>query len=85
MALKNVRKLNQKSTQTGNNTTAAPPISQKISINRAQTISDAKYYTTVNQSPNARTLKPANNSAGEYWNQMTTTMVTFKCVYMDQT
>ena len=85
MALKNVRKFEVKSTQTGNNTTAALLISQKISISSAQTISNAKYYITVNQNPNARTSKPANNSAGEYWNQMTTTMVTFKYVYMDHT
>ena len=85
MALKNVRKLRAKQTQTGNNTTAAPQISQKTSHSKAQTISDAKYYTTVDHDPNARTQKPENSSPGGYWNQMTTTTVTFKCVYTDHT
>ena len=85
MALKNVKKLEAKSIQTGNNTTAAPPISQKISTSRAHTISNAKYYTTVNHDPNAHMLRPENNSQGVYLNQMTTTMATFSAASTDHT
>ena len=66
MALKNVKKFEVKSTLTGNNTMAALPISQKISISKAHTISDEKYYTTVDHDLNAHILRPANSSAGVY-------------------